>query len=144
MHDFDRFPELTNGQMSSEYFNSPHKQILEDFIAVVTKVIDGDTVKVKWSERDFEFPIRFIDIAAPEKKEPGGLESLAWLSNLILGEEVYVRIDPKNRVEKWGRILGYLTHAGVSVGEMSKINGHSVSWGLRSDGMIPELRELKL
>jgi len=71
-HDFKRFPELTNRQMNLYYFESPHKQITQDFVAKVVKVTDGDTIRVKWEDRDFDFPIRFIDIAAPELDEIGG------------------------------------------------------------------------
>ena len=54
-HDFKRFPELTNGQMGLYYFDSPHKQIAENFFAKVVKVSDGDTIRVKADFRDFNF-----------------------------------------------------------------------------------------
>ena len=38
-HDFKLFPELTNAQMDLYYFESPHRQITEDFIGKVVKVI---------------------------------------------------------------------------------------------------------
>jgi len=46
-HDFKKFPELTNNQMQIYYFESPHKQITEDFKARVVDVHDGDTIKVE-------------------------------------------------------------------------------------------------
>ena len=138
VHDFVKFPELTNGQMNDFYHDSPHRQISEDFTASVVKVIDGDTINVQWSERDFVFPVRFSDIAAPESKEPGGLESQQWLESILLGKEVNIIINPKRRVGKWGRLVGQVHFEGVNVGSQSVQEGHSVPWENRKDGNIPD------
>ena len=66
VHDFKLFPELTNSQMQFYYFDSPHRQITEDFWGEVVKITDGDTIHVKWSEREKPIRVRFIDTAAPE------------------------------------------------------------------------------
>jgi len=126
MHDFKKFPELTDSQMQLYYFQSPHKQITNNFRAKVAKVTDGDTIRVETDFRDFNFPIRFSNIAAPELNEKGGKESQSWLEKQILGEEVEIMIDPENRVEKWGRLLGDVHHGGFSMNEMSMIMGHSI------------------
>jgi len=141
-HNFKKFPELTDAQMDTEYFNSPHKQITESFVAAVTKVIDGDTIKVKWSERDFEFPIRFINIAAPELKENGGQESQKWLEKLTLKKTIEAKINKKNRVDKYGRLLANLLIDGLDVGEMSIMNGMSVPFSRIREGKI--IDEIKL
>ncbi len=125
-HDFKRFPELTNRQMNLYYFESPHKQITQDFVAKVVKVTDGDTIRVKWEDRDFDFPIRFIDIAAPELDEIGGAKSQSWLESEILGEEVTVVMDRKNRVEKWGRLLGRILFRGIDINQASMNGGFSI------------------
>lgn len=144
MHDFNKFPELTNNQMALYYFNSPHKQITESFRAKVVKVIDGDTIKVKWEERDFEFPVRFMNTAAPERNEEGGQESARWLESEILNEEVDIIIDPDNRVGKWGRILGDVHHMGMSVNNKSVMLGFAVPWEQRKEAQLPNLdQELK-
>jgi micrococcal nuclease len=137
-HDFKKFPELTNNQMAIYYFESPHKQITEDFEGKVIKVTDGDTVRMEVSFRDFTFPVRFIDTAAPERDEPGGKESKEWLENKILGEEVQVRINPGNRVGKWGRILGEIFFRGLSINEESVLTGHAVPWEERKEGKLPD------
>src|SRR3990167_7651666 len=98
-HDFVKFPELTDSQMAIYYFESPHKQIFDDFTAEVIKVHDGDTITMRWTERDFDFPVRFINIAAPELKEDGGKESQAWLEKMLLGNQVDIKINPENRVD---------------------------------------------
>ncbi len=137
-HDFKRFPELTNAQMGLYYFDSPHKQIAEDFMAKVIKVTDGDTIRVTTDFRDFSFPIRFSNILAAELDEKGGLESQKWLSSQILGEEVEIIVNPNNRVEKWGRLLGEVRHKGFDIGELSIANDKSI--GLDEErAILPEL-----
>jgi len=126
-HDFKNFPELTNSQMLIYYFESPHKQIFEPFMAKVVKVSDGDTIRVKWDERDFDFPIRFADLAAPEKDERGGPASQSWLEDQILGEEVEI-VPTKLRVEKWGRLLANIFFLGMDMSAQSIDAGHAVSW----------------
>ena len=144
-HDFIKFPELANSQMDFYYFESPHKQIFESFRATVTKVIDGDTIRVRWEERNFDFPVRFANIEAPELKELEGEESRSWLEEKILGEEVEIIIDPKRRVEKWGRLLGYIHFIGMDVGEESIFWGHAKAWNQRNEGSIPEInKELEI
>lgn len=140
-HDFQRFPELTNSQMQMFYFESPHKQILENFMARIVKVTDGDTVRVFWDERDFDFPVRFLDNAAPELKEKGGTESQSWLETKILGEEVEIQIDKTKRVEKWGRLLGRVFFQGRDIGEESIILGHSIPWSQRKASVIPDFNK---
>ena len=127
-HEFKRFPELTNNQITKYYWDSPHKQIMEGFMARVIKVTDGDTIKVRCDFRDFDFPIRFAGTEAPEMSEEGGLESKAWLSEKILGEEVYIKINPSNRIEKWGRLLGEVFHIGMNINQMSINEGKALVW----------------
>ena len=129
-HDFKLWPELTNNQMQIYYFDSPHKQIVEDFTAKVVKVTDGDTIRVMWSERDFDFPVRFQNLAAPELNERGGIASQKWLERKILGKDVEMILS-KMRVEKWGRILADVFHNGISLSEESIRNNHGVPWSER-------------
>lgn len=140
-HDFKRFPELTNSQMDFYYWDSPHKQILEDFDARVVKVIDGDTIRVETDFRDFDFPIRFLDTNAPEMNE-GGKESRDWLKALIEGEDVRILINRNIRVGKWGRLLGKIIHQGLDMNEMSIITGHATTFENRNESKIPNLNEI--
>tara|TARA_R100000501_G_C2556895_1_gene69166 strand:+ start:115 stop:528 length:414 start_codon:yes stop_codon:yes gene_type:complete len=135
-HDFKRFPELTNSQMQFYYFQSPHRQITENFTATVVKVTDGDTIRVEWEGRDFDFPVRFLDIAAAELDEKGGTQSQKWLENRILGKDIEVRINPTSRVEKWGRLLGAIYQDGLDVGKESVMLGFSVPWARRDEGKV--------
>jgi len=112
--------------MQIHYFESPHKQITEDFEGKVVKITDGDTIHVKWSEREKPVVVRFIDTSAPERNESGGLESANWLEKQIMGEDVQILIEPKLRVGKWGRIIGRVIHLGMDINRMSMETGHAV------------------
>ena len=133
-HDFKRFPELTNRQMQIYYFDSPHKQITETFDGKVVKITDGDTIWVKWRERDKPVVVRFFDTAAPELDEKGGVESRSWLEKQIMGEEVQVIIRPKLRVGKWGRIIGEIIHMGMNINKMSMEAGQAVQFEKEGGG----------
>ena len=137
-HDYKNFPELTNRQMETEQFNSPHPQITEDFYALVVKVTDGDTIRVSTPSRDFDFPIRFLDVDAPEMNE-GGAEARNWLKSRIEGEEVEVKIDINNRVDKWGRLLGRVFHRGMIIGEEMGYLGLVLPYGARNEGEVPHI-----
>ena len=115
-HDFKKFPELSNQQIQELQFQSPHIQIEEDFEATVVKVHDGDTVTLTANFRDFKFPLRMVGLDAPEMNA-GGEEARDWLKGKILNAKVLVTIDKKNRVDKYGRLLGRILHGGMDVGE---------------------------
>ena len=105
VHDFVRFPELTNSQSRFYYWESPHKQIFDNFFAKVEKVTDGDTIKVSCEFRDFIFPVRLAGIAAPEMNETGGERSRKWLERKLGDSEVLVKIDKKI---VWGSLADLL------------------------------------
>lgn len=140
MHDFVNFPELTNSQMQLYYFESPHKQIFEDFRAKVVKVQDGDTITLRWEERDFDFPVRISNIAAPEMNE-GGKDARSWLEGKILNTEVDILVNPDNRVEKWGRLLGKVMFKGMDIGEEEIFAGKATSWDQKNEGLIPDFKK---
>jgi len=135
-HDFIRFPELTNGQMQFYYWQSPHKQITEDFTAEVIKVVDGDTVRVKVDFRDFDFPVRFANTNAPEMSE-GGEEAREILKGLIEGKTIEVLVNKSQRVGKWGRMLGVIMQGGININEEMIRRGLSTSFMNRNEGKIP-------
>lgn len=137
-HDFKKYPELTNNQIEKLYWESPHKQITEDFEANVVKVTDGDTIWVTCNFRDFKFKIRLADINAPEMNE-GGEEAKEWLKEQIEGENVIVKIDPDNRVGKWGRLLGTIVCDGIIINEALVNQGWATDFNDLNAGEIPEL-----
>ncbi len=140
-HDYKEFPELTNRQIEEFGFTSPHKQITEDFEAKVVKVHDGDTITLFTSFRDFVFPLRFLDIDAPEMNA-GGKEAREWLRDRILGENVQILINTKNRVDKYGRLLGRVVHSGLDVGDEMLRLGMVTTFENRREAELPNLGKM--
>jgi len=126
--------------MNMYYFQSPHKQIMDDFDAEVKKVTDGDTIRVKTDFRDFDFPIRLNSIDAPELNEEGGKEAKEWLKQQIENEEVKILIDKDNRVDKWGRLLGDVQHNGLQMEQAMLRLGLAKKFNRRSEGEIPKIQ----
>ena len=137
-HDFKKFPELTNNQMNLYYFDSPHAQITEDFEAEVIKVHDGDTITLRTTFRDFDFPLRFLDIDSPELNN-GGAEAREWLKGQIEGEKVQIQIDRNNRVGKYGRLLGRVIHRGLNMGNTELRLGYAKAFGKKLENSLPTL-----
>ena len=131
-HDYEQYPELTNQQLEQMPFDSPHPQITEDFVGTVERVTDGDTLTLTTSFRDFSFPLRLLDIDAPELNE-GGERSKEWLRAKVEGKEVQVLIDPKQRVGKYGRLLGKVVYAGLDVGEEMISLGYAFRFGEKDE-----------
>ena len=137
-HDFKKYPELTNRELSEMPFESPHKQITEDFRAVVVKVHDGDTITLQTDFRDFDFPLRFANIDSPEMNA-GGEIARDWLKEQILGEEVEIKINFQNRVGKYGRLLGIVQSLGMDMGAAQLRLGLAVPFGMKLQGEIPQI-----
>lgn len=142
VHDFKNYPELTNNELQEMPFDSPHQQITESFWAKVEKVHDGDTITLKTDFRDFNFPLRFLDVDAPELNA-GGHDTKIWLENNILGHEVYIIIDKNNRVDKYGRLLGKVLCNGLVMNEVMLSLGLVWPFARRREGIIPD-KELYL
>jgi len=140
-HNFKKYPELSNRQIQEDPFLSPHKQITEDFEAVVVKVHDGDTITLRATFRDFDFPLRLMGIDAPELNA-GGEEAKEWLEKRLLNQAVQVIINKYQRVDKYGRLLGKIIHAGLDVGEEEILLGLAVPFTRRREGEIPDLNKI--
>jgi len=135
-HDYKQYPELTNAQLEIMRFSSPHEQIGADFEALVVKVHDGDTVTLRVDFRDFDFPLRFLNIDAPELSE-GGEVTRDWLKSLIEGQKVQVLINKNNRVGKYGRLLGQVFYQGLDVGQQEIYLGLASPFGQKKEGEVP-------
>lgn len=140
--DWIKHPELRTIEFSELYFESPHRQITDDFFCKVEKVIDGDTINVKWEGRGFIFKVRLGRIAAPELGEDGGKESKKALENLIDGKEIDVLINPKNRVGKWGRLIGEVMHAGLNINDEMVRQGKAIPFSQAGKTFIPDFNRM--
>ncbi len=141
IHDFEKFPELSNTQILELGFLSPHIQILDDFEALVVRVKDGDTVQLRVVFRDFDFPLRLGNINTKELGE-GGKDAKEWLTQRIEGQQVQIRIDKDNRVDKYGRLLGEIHHKGINMGEALKVVGLATDFEKRNEGLLPNLNKM--
>jgi endonuclease YncB( thermonuclease family) len=139
-HDYKNFPELTNAQLNEFGFMSPHKQITEDFDAICVKVKDGDTITLRTTFRDFDFPLRFLDIDSPEMSQGGELAK-EWLRSQIEGNTVTVQIDYNNRVGRYGRLMGRVLYRGLNMGDTQIRLGLAVPFGKKNEEVIPSLHK---
>ena len=82
-----------------------------------------------------------MDIDAPELNtgEPGA-RARDWLENRIINKEVIIQIDPNNRVDKYGRLLGRVFSGGMDVGNEQLILGLVTRFDQRREGEIPNFR----
>lgn len=77
-------------------------------LVIVTKVVDGDTIKISSGET-----VRLIGIDTPETKHPTkpveayGREASEFTRKLVLGKQVYLEMDVQER-DKYGRLLAYV------------------------------------
>jgi micrococcal nuclease len=72
----------------------------EEFIGVVTRVADGDTVTVVVKNGD-KIKIRLVGIDAPEKDQPHGQVSKNYLEETIQGKQINARCEKKDRYKRW-------------------------------------------
>jgi len=89
-----------------------------EYVAVVDRVIDGDTIAARiylgldvWVNRE----VRLADRLAPEMKEPDGP---GWRRELEVlyppGSVVSLKTKGRREKEKYGRVLGTISHPSVA------------------------------
>jgi len=98
----------------------------------VIKVYDGDTIWVKTtglpaSSGEVRIKIRMLGINTPEisKKQPGALEAKAYLSELILGKEVYCSFKD---YDNFARALATIHYNGLNVNQHMIDMGYAVPY----------------
>lgn len=86
-----------------DFFNTELTKILTDSeYALVTKVIDGDTLEIENGER-----VRLLGINCPEKGDKYYLESKEFLENLTLNKTVRLEFG-KKKYDLYDRTLAYV------------------------------------
>lgn len=92
----------------------PSEDFSRDTAYPILKVVDGDTVQIKFKGKPVT--IRLIGVDTPETVHPNkpvevfGKEASAFTQNLLLGESVYLRLGV-DEMDKYGRLLAYLYRA---------------------------------
>lgn len=76
---------------------------------IISKVIDGDTIKLKTGET-----VRLLGINAPEKGQPYYEEATNRLKELVEGKEVALERDIDDK-DKYGRLLRYIFVNGENI-----------------------------
>lgn len=85
----------------------------------VTKVIDGDTIVLETGEK-----FRYLGIDAPESNERWGPEAKKFNEEMVLNKKIKVELD-KTKLDKYGRILGYIWIDNVLVNEVLLERGYA-------------------
>ena len=74
----------------------------DEHTALVTHVIDGDTIEVEGGYR-----VRYVGIDTPERGEPYYWEALQANRNLVEGKKIRMEKDVEDK-DKYGRLLRYV------------------------------------
>jgi endonuclease YncB( thermonuclease family) len=93
-------------------------------VGTVTKVTDGDTIKVRLPSGPIT--VRLDSIDTPEKNQPWGKESTAALARLVANKQVEVDVITQDRYE---RLVAQVAVGGVNVNEQLVKDGHA--WAFR-------------
>ena len=99
-------------------------------LAVVERVVDGDTVVLNNSEK-----VRFICVNTPEKNEDGYIEATNFLKEILLNKTVLLVKDTTEK-DKYGRLLRYVYLNGTFVNSLIAEKGFG--------GSFPYAPDLKL
>ena len=104
----------TAANTTTSLMSYPTEIFLGDTAYQVTRIIDGDTVEIRYDGKLTSVALIGVDTpetVQPQKPvEPYGKEATAFISNLLLGESVYLGFDA-SRTDTYGRLLAYLYRA---------------------------------
>ncbi|ERM90912.1 hypothetical protein O163_13335 [Caldanaerobacter subterraneus subsp. yonseiensis KB-1] len=101
--------QLTNNNQTVQKEKPENKAEINLIKARVTKVVDGDTIYVRF-ENGREEKVRFIGVDTPEstmKNEPYGKEAATYTKSRLYGKDVWLELDARER-DKYGRLLAYI------------------------------------
>ncbi|MGL4649855.1 MAG: thermonuclease family protein [Caldilineaceae bacterium] len=95
---------------------APQAQVPEGAIAArVTRVVDGDTIRVRINGRTYR--VRYIGMDTPERDTPCFDQATAANAAWVQGQTVYLEKDV-SEVDRYGRLLRHIwTADGVLVNE---------------------------
>ncbi|WP_051254556.1 thermonuclease family protein [Halobacillus kuroshimensis] len=89
--------------------------------AVVTRVVDGDTIRVEWNGAEETVRLLLVDTPEtvhPDKPvQPFGQEASQFAKDTLTGKEVQLEFDGPER-DKYGRLLAYIWISDTSFNEL--------------------------
>ncbi|HHW57748.1 MAG TPA: nuclease [Clostridia bacterium] len=105
----DQSLQSTSNNQTVQEEEPGHKAETNLIKARVTKVVDGDTVYVRF-ENGREEKVRFIGVDTPEstiRVDPYGKEAAAYTESKLYKKDVWLELDVQER-DKYGRLLAYI------------------------------------
>jgi len=97
------------------------------YSAIVSKVVDGDTIDIQDGQR-----IRLLGINTPEKAQPYFEEATIRMKELVLGKTVILVMDKSDK-DKYGRLLRHVYVDGVNTGEVMLSEGYANAFFISPD-----------
>lgn len=89
--------------------------------ATVTRVVDGDTIKVK--NRDgLELTLRLEGIDCPEKKQKYGICSMACLEFMVQAVDMKIEVIHSD-VDGFGRVIAKIYAGGIDINKLMITRG---------------------
>ncbi|MGE0605553.1 MAG: thermonuclease family protein [Pirellulales bacterium] len=112
------------------------------YTAKCVRVHDGDTITVRVAGSVVDRTIRLAEIDAPELKQPGGKESQAELSRLVLNRQVVIEPQTTDRYNRTvGQVLIKLPNSRQWINAQMVRDGHA--WQYKQYSKSPELAKLE-
>lgn len=93
-------------------------------VGIVTKITDGDTIKVNIG--GVIYPVRYIGIDSPESGQPFGSDATRYNSQLVRGKTVTL-IRDVNETDRFDRLLRYVLVGDVFVNDQMVRSGWAVA-----------------
>lgn len=119
--------------------NIPNK--LYTYIAHVTDVVDGDTIKVRLSlgfDTYADRTVRLLNIDTPERNKPGYHEAKELTSQLVLGKDIYIQTYKHDSFARYLANVYYKKDGMIlDLSEQLKANGlikEGSKWNKKEDG----------
>ena len=97
------------------------------YSAIVSKVVDGDTIDIQDGQR-----VRLLGINTPEKAQPYFEEATARMKELVLGKTAILVMDKSDK-DKYGRLLRHVYVDGVNAGEVMLSEGYANAFFISPD-----------
>ena len=112
----------------------------EQFNGNVSKIVDGDTIWVKSSNKTIKIRLSYID--APELKQNFGIQSKEYLAGLVLGKDVEIH---SYRRDRYKRVIGevYIHNNDESIFINAKLLKSGHAWVYKRYRRNPYLMNLE-
>ena len=101
------------------------------YSAVVTRVVDGDTVWIRTLHSTKITKVRIVGIDAPEACQSGGRASSDALYHRLMGQLVTVSASTSRSRDVYGRLLAKVDLRGEDIGHWMVLNGYAWSYSYR-------------